>query len=51
MKLLNKIIENNEIKIKEEPLCPIGPNSVLNSLCKVNKIEFQKIWNREGINQ
>ena len=36
----NKIIE---IKIKEEPLCPIGPNSVLNSLCKVSKIEFQKI--------
>jgi hypothetical protein len=30
-KLLNKIIENNEIKIKEHPLSLLGPNKVLNS--------------------
>lgn len=51
IKLLNKIIENKLIKIKEEPLWPIGPKRVLNSLCKVNKILFQIIWYRDGISQ
>jgi hypothetical protein len=41
-KLLNTIIENREIKINLLPLCPVGPSNVLNSLCKVNKIEFHK---------
>lgn len=43
MKLLNKINENNEMKINEDPLWLIGPNKVLNSLCKVKRIEFQKM--------
>ena len=51
IKLLNKINENNEIKIKVDPLWPEGPNNVLNSLCKVKIILFHKIWCREGINQ
>lgn len=51
IKLLNKIIENKETKINVDPLAPIGPNNVLNSLCSVIKILFQKIWYREGINQ
>lgn len=29
----------------------MGPNKVLNSLWRVNKILFQIIWYREGINQ
>lgn len=37
--------------MKVDPLAPIGPNRVLNSLWRVNKILFQKIWYREGINQ
>jgi hypothetical protein len=32
IKLLNKIIENNEIKINVVPLCPVVPKSILNSL-------------------
>lgn len=51
IKLLNRIIENKEINIKVDPFDPIGPNRVLNSLWRVNKILFQKIWYREGINQ
>lgn len=51
IKLLNKIIENKETKIKVLPLWPDGPNKVLNSLWRVNKIVFQKIVYREGINQ
>lgn len=51
MKLLNKIIENKETNKKVEPLAPIGPKSVLNSLWSVNKILFQKIWYRDGISQ
>lgn len=43
MKLLNKINENKEIKIKVDPLWPDGPNKVLNSLWRVNKIEFHII--------
>jgi len=31
-KLLNRINLNKEIKIKVLPLCPVGPNRVLNSL-------------------
>ena len=46
-----KIYLNKETKIKDLPPCPVGPNRVLNSLCKVNKILFQIIWYREGINQ
>lgn len=51
IKLLNKINENNEIKIKELPACPLVLNNVLNSLWSVNKILFQIIWYREGMNQ
>lgn len=51
IKLLNKINENKEIKIKVDPLCPNGPKRVLNSLCKVIKILFQIKWNRDGISQ
>jgi hypothetical protein len=50
-KLLNKIRENNEINIKELPGCPVGPKSVLNSLCKVKRILFQTNEYRDGINQ
>ena len=42
IKLLNKIIENNETKINVLPLCPDGPNRVLNSLCKVTKCYYEK---------
>lgn len=50
-KLLNKIKLNKEIKINVLPLCPVGPNKVLNSLWRVIKILFQIIWYRDGINQ
>lgn len=50
-KLLNTIIENKEIKIKELPLWPVGPSRVLNSLWRVKRIEFQRNWKRVGINQ
>jgi hypothetical protein len=39
------------MKIKELPLCPVGPNKVLNSLCKVSRTKFQRNWNRVGISQ
>jgi hypothetical protein len=39
------------MNIKELPACPVGPNSVLNSLCKVNRILFQISEYRDGINQ
>jgi len=45
---LNKINKNKEIKIKDLPIFPEGDNNVLNSLCKVKKIKFQKIEIREG---
>lgn len=47
-KLLNKIKVNKEINIKVVPLKLKGPINVLNSLCKVIKIVFQKMFNREG---
>lgn len=50
-KLLNKIIENNEINKKVLPWCLFSPNKVLNSLFNVKVILFHKIWYREGINQ
>lgn len=37
--------------MKALPLCPPGLNRVLNSLLRVTKIEFHKIWCREGISQ
>lgn len=51
MKLLNIISENSEIKIKVLPLCPVGPNRVLNSLWRVKRILFHRILYRDGINQ
>lgn len=51
IKLLNKIIENKETKIKVDPFGLIGPSKVLNSLCKEIRIIFQIILYREGINQ
>ena len=50
-KLLNRIYVNKEINIKVVPLKLLGPISILNSLCNVIKILFQKIFNRDGINQ
>jgi hypothetical protein len=50
-KLLYKINLNKEIKIKVLPLWPVEPSKVLNSLCRVNKILFQIMWYRDGINQ
>ena len=50
-KLLNKIIENNEIKINVLPLELILPIKILNSLCKVIIILIQIKVKREGINQ
>lgn len=44
IKLLNKINENNETKINVEPLWPEGPKRVLNSLWRVSKILFHRIW-------
>jgi len=42
---------NREININVVPLNLCIPISILNSLCKVIKILFQKIFNREGKNQ
>lgn len=42
---------NKEIKMNVLPLCPEGPNKVLNSLCKVIKIFLHNKLNREGRNQ
>lgn len=42
---------NKEINIKVVPLKLLGPINILNSWCKVIKILFQKIFNREGRNQ
>lgn len=50
-KLFNMIIENSEMKMKVLPLWPFGARSVLNSLFKVRRILFHKIWWREGISQ
>jgi len=50
-KLLNKIRENIEIKIKVLPTDPLGPSRVLNSLYNVIKIKFQKILIRDGRSQ
>lgn len=50
-KLLNIINLNKETNINVLPLCPLGPKRVLNSLWSVNKMLFQIIWNRLGINQ
>jgi hypothetical protein len=50
-KLLNKIKVNNEINIKVVPEYLWIPNKVLNSLWRVVKILFQKIFKRDGINQ
>lgn len=41
IKLLNKIIENNETKINVDPFILIGLNKILNSLCNVNNTLFQ----------
>jgi len=51
IKLLNKIKENNEIKINEDPNFPCGNSKVLNWSCKININLNQNIWVREGINQ
>lgn len=51
MKLLNIIIENRAIKIREDPLDPIGSKRILISLWRVIIILFQKMWNREGKSQ
>lgn len=48
---MNKINENNEIKINVDPLNLFIPNKVLNSLCSLFKIKFQKIYWRLGIIQ
>lgn len=46
------IIENSEIKIKEEPLLiDLYPISVLNSLWRFNNILFHNMKWRDGINQ
>lgn len=50
-KLLNKINENNEIKINEHPFNLLVPKRVLNSLNKVKIILFHKKLIREGRNQ
>jgi len=50
MKLLTKINENSEIKIKVPPL-EVGPRRVLNSLCKVWVILIHSNIKRDGINQ
>lgn len=50
-KLLNKIKENIETKIKVDPLNLFVPSKILNSLWRVFKIKFQIIKNRLGINQ
>jgi hypothetical protein len=50
-KLLNKIKENNEIKIKELPFIPEGPKSVLNSRYKIIRVLFHIILIRVGITQ
>lgn len=50
-KLLNIINANKETNINVLPLCPFGPNNVLNSLWRVKRILFQIIWNRLGISQ
>lgn len=50
-KLLNKINENIEIKIKVDPFEFIFPNNILNSLWSFNKIKFHIIKWRLGINQ
>lgn len=51
MKLLNKIKENAEIKIRVLPFIPVVPNRVLNSLCRVLVIRFHNTVIRVGINQ
>jgi hypothetical protein len=50
-KLLKRMNVNSEININVVPLYLWIPNRVLNSLCRVIKILFQKIFNREGKNQ
>lgn len=50
-KLLNKINENKEIKIKALPGFLFGPKRVLNSLNNKNRLLFHKKLLREGINQ
>lgn len=51
-KLLNIIIENNEIKIKDAPLLIfLFPIRVLNSWCRINIILFHMMKCRDGINQ
>jgi hypothetical protein len=50
-KLLKRIKENKEMNMKVLPLCPVGPKSVLNSLCSVSKTLFQINENRDGMNQ
>lgn len=51
MKLLNITIENSEININVLPLCWVGPNNVLNSLCSIIIILFHIIVCRDGNNQ
>jgi hypothetical protein len=51
MKLLNRIIENNEMKIRVLPLLLLfSPRSVLNSLCSFFNNKFHIRYCREGIN-
>jgi len=51
MKLLNKINENSEIRIKVLPWDFLLLIKTLNSLCSVNKILFHSKLSRDGINQ
>lgn len=51
-KLLNIIMENKEIKIKEDPLLIfLLPIKVLNSECSLIRIIFHRTKCRDGINQ
>lgn len=50
-KLLKRINENNEIKIKVVPFILLILRRILNSLCKVDVILIHMKLIREGINQ
>lgn len=51
MKLLNSIIIKIEMKMNVVPLNELGPNNVLNSLCRVKFSLFQIMLIRDGVSQ